>query len=876
MTQGQAQGALERREEGLWAGTARYEVLRRLGQGGMGVVYEAFDRERGQLVALKTLPRADAEGLYRLKQEFRALADVHHGNLVHLYELVASEGRVFFSMELVHGVDFTQYVRPGIQPDGLPPPSAVLTLAATGSRPDRAQASSGARVRATPVARSFCVDEERLRAALKQLVLGVVALHAAGKLHRDLKPSNVLVTPEGRVVILDFGVATELDAHASPHGPGGETVGTARYMAPEQVGGEGSPDRASDWYSVGVMLYEALVGSAPFVGPIDEVLTLKNLMDPIAPAASVDDVPEDLDDLCMALLNRDPARRPDGDEILRRLGVRSSSPPIPVASVDSTAAFIGREAQLRTLQTAFEEVRSGRSITVCVSGPSGMGKSTVVHHFLDEIARLGDAVVLRGRAYEREEVPYKAVDKVIDALSRYLLRLVESGDTVPHARAERELGRTPPMVQLPDDVGALARLFPVLQRLPDAGSCVEDPGDDPRQFRRRAFGALRATLASIASRETLVLFIDDAQWGDVDSAALLLDVLRPPQAPPLLLLMTHRDGDAAERSPFLAELRARWPDRAEMRDVAIGPLELDDARRLAIALLGSEDEIAERTARAVARESRGSPFLVEELVRTNRGIATEPGTTLAVATLDQMVSLRLERLPADALRLVEVVAVGGRPLTIAVAGAASGLTDKINEVVALACARRFTRTGLRDGHEVVESIHDRIRETVVSLLPSERLRGHHKELAIVLERSTDSDPEAVASHWIEAGHADRARRFARAAADQAYAALAYERAARLYARAIDLVDDPVDKAAMVTRRATALASAGRVAEAGPAFLEAAAYAEPVDALDLRRQAAEQFVQAADFDAANATLDQVLASIGLRLPASRGALIFLFL
>jgi hypothetical protein len=829
----------------------------------MGVVYEAFDRERGQLVALKTLPRIDANGIYRLKREFRAIADVHHDNLVHLHELVASDAGVFFSMELVHGVNFTQYIRrTSTLLESAPPPSAVVTLAATAGVGRGAHTSPSVRVRTTLASREFSVDTGRLRAALKQLVAGVLAIHAAGKLHRDLKPSNVLVTTEGRVVILDFGLATELAAaRVATAGGIRETVGTARYMAPEQLGGEGNRDPASDWYSVGVMLYEVLTGQPPFTGSLEDVLALKNIMDPIPPSESVDGVPPDLDDLCIALLSRDPRGRPDGGEISRRLGARSTSvPPKPVASVDAGAAFIGRETQLHALRTAFEGIRTGRSITVRISGPSGMGKSTMVHRFLDELVRNGEAVVLRGRVYEREEVPYKAVDTIIDALSAHLLHLSEAGAPV----------------ELPPDAGALARIFPVLRRVPEVGERHEEPAGDPRQFRRRAFAALRTIVASLASTQPLVLFIDDAHWGDVDSAALLLDLMCPPDAAAVLLLWTNRDDEGLDTSPFLAELRERWPKGAEVRDIVVGALELEDAHRLALALLGSDDELSQRTARAVACESQGSPFLIEELVRSNGGPASNPEQTLALVTLDRIVGQRLERLPPDALRLVEIVAVGGRPLTLPVVGAASGLEDKVSEVVAFACARRFTRIGVRDGRDVVESIHDRIRETVVSLLPEDKLRAYHERLAKVLEGRLESDPDAVALHWIEAGQADRATRFARAAADKAYAGLAYERAAHLYARAFELANDPAEKATLLARKADALASAGRVAEAGPAFLEAAAHAESVEALDLRRQAAEQFVFAARFDAANTTLGQVLASVGMRLPASRARLVFSFL
>src|SRR5271170_335461 len=162
-----------------WEGTDRYRVVRRIGEGAMGVVYEAFDRERGQTLALKTLPRFDPAALFRFKQEFRTLADVHHVNLVRLHELVATDSdRVFFSMELVRGVEFLAYLHTG----------------STARKPST-----------DPPKTASPVGVQRLRSALRQLAEAVQAVHAAGKLHRDIKPSNILVTAEGRVVLLDFG-----------------------------------------------------------------------------------------------------------------------------------------------------------------------------------------------------------------------------------------------------------------------------------------------------------------------------------------------------------------------------------------------------------------------------------------------------------------------------------------------------------------------------------------------------------------------------------------------------------------------------------------------------------------------------------------------
>jgi hypothetical protein len=115
----------DRAPEGNWRGTERYEIVRYLGRGGMGVVYEARDRESGQSVALKTLIHATPAALYLFKQEFRTLADVDHPNLVRLYEFVMTKSdRVFFTMELVHGTDFLSYVR-GPRARGEPPPGVT-------------------------------------------------------------------------------------------------------------------------------------------------------------------------------------------------------------------------------------------------------------------------------------------------------------------------------------------------------------------------------------------------------------------------------------------------------------------------------------------------------------------------------------------------------------------------------------------------------------------------------------------------------------------------------------------------------------------------------------------------------------------------------
>ncbi len=431
---------------------------------------------------------------------------------------------------------------------------------------------------------------------------------------------------------------------------------------------------------------------------------------------------------------------------------------------------------------------------------------------------------------------------------------------------------------LPQDVWALARLFPVLRRVPSIGSMEEQVVGDPNRMRRRAFFALRELVTSLSRRQPLVVFVDGVQWGDVDSATLLRELVRPPDAPPLLLLMTYRDGDA-QTSPFLIEMRTRWPPLAELRNLTIGPLQEGETRQLALTLLGNEDGRSQVNADAIALEARGSPFLVDELARSVSGphrIArsedTSPG--IATVTLEQMVKARLARLPARELRLLRVVAVAGRPLPISIAADAAGIRDDVDDAIGLVRARRFIRTGIRDGRETVEMIHDRIREMIVAKLSPRVVREHHRELARVLEASTDADPEAIAMHLIGAGERVRAATHAERAAEKAAEHLAFDRAVTLYELTLDtLPPSSPDMHRLRLRLAELLESAGRGAESAKVLLEEAPRASPSRRVDLERAAAEQLLTSGRIDEGAAVLHRVLDALGMRAPRTTASAVF---
>jgi serine/threonine protein kinase len=487
----------------------RYEIIRQLGQGGMGVVFEALDREQGVRVALKTVRQLTPDALFRFKGEFRLLQDMQHPNLVSLGELFEDDGQWFFTMELVQGVDLHRWVRCAVVPGAAAEEPAPDTIADAGSAvservTDRLEEHTQATrrlPRGAPSARLHTgFDEGRLRDAMRQLAAGLNALHRAGKVHRDVKPSNVLVTPAGRLVILDFGVVADMRADGDEEAA---VVGSLAYMSPEQSVGL-RVGAASDWYSMGVVLYEALTGVRPFPAglPGQEARQVP----PPPPRSRAPDVPEDLDTLCMALLRFQPEERPAPADILAALGAADLGDQgvITQSQVTQSMPFVGRVAERAELERAFADCRrAGAPIVAVLRGESGVGKSALARHFADGVVATRDALTLVGRCFERETVPYRAFDGIMDALCQHLLRL----DQVEAA------------LLLPPSIGLVARLFPVMRRVPAVRKAETGQGDvvDPQELRIRAFGALRELFTRLAARRDLLLLVDDFQWADADS-----------------------------------------------------------------------------------------------------------------------------------------------------------------------------------------------------------------------------------------------------------------------------------------------------------------------------------------------------------------------
>jgi eukaryotic-like serine/threonine-protein kinase len=786
----------------------RFEVRGTLGAGGAGTVYRAFDRQLQREVALKLLRQASGRDLYRFKREFRALADIVHPNLVALHEMHASDGDWYFTMELVEGVSFIDWVRPGKQ-----------------AGPQRARADIA----------EASLDVARLRAALVQLVDALLALHRAGKLHRDLKPSNVLVTGTGRVALLDFGLVLGL----AEGNPDRLAVGTPVYMSPEQASDQ-PLDEASDWYSVGAMLYEALTARRPFEGESEQVMTRKQTEEPRGPQQIATDVPDGLAKLCMLLLSSRPAERPSGAELLDALGAAPSPTTRGISRSFPPSAFVGRANEIAMLRSALADVRRG-GVTVLVKGKSGIGKSTLVRRFMREVA---DSVfIVEGRCFEREAVPFKMLDGVVDSLTAAVLRLLPSEiDAIA-----------------PRDLGSLVRMFPVLRRVPRFAELAgtSPVPVDPQELRRRGFRALKTTFAKLARIRPLVIFVDDVHWGDVDSTGFLADLLHGSE-PGVLVIIAHRPEDYLGIVAQLKRPPGGNARRGDVRDLEITGLSDDDAALL-VMQLAQEAQDPGRTETVIAAGG-GNPLVLTEMARAeslDRGMKIE-----------DVVREKMARLPPDVQSLLAVTSIAARPLPVEIAAHAAGIFGGLDEAAQLVTERLATLREV-DGATILHPAHDYVRAAVLASLDTETKAGWHEALAQAFEAVQGEDKldqQAVVEHWLAAGHPANAAHHAVGAALQAEEHLAFRRAAELYQ--ISLTFGPWDAAGqrdLLRRKAHALVCAGQLDEAAEVFEHAAQLLVDDDSIDLERLRVEALLRRGRLDEALPAAEKLLDQIGMRIP-----------
>ncbi|MBX3201389.1 MAG: AAA family ATPase [Labilithrix sp.] len=751
--------------------------MRRLGEGAFGVVEEAIDQERGLRVARKSLKRLGTEARMRFKSEFRALADLTHPNLPLFFELFTEGDDWFFTMEVVDGTPLDAWVRgPDVSSPGSVARSRTRSLVTHMSSVQDARDASSAEVGARTLAPIVDGAEPRLRSAIEQLRRVLSFLHARGYVHRDLKPSNVRVRADGRLVLLDFGLATRIGDVEE------RFVGTTAYAAPEQARRE-PVTAAVDAYALGAIVHELIVGRPPFPGSGMQVLLDKQVRPPPDIRSVVPTVPEDLAALVDGWLEPDPSAR------------------APVADVGSARGeiFVGRGRELGLLREAFGAVAEGDTRVVLVEGESGIGKSTLVEQALDAMReRCPEMTLFVGRPSPKERVPFNAFD------------------------------------------GALAR----------AGHATTKEGAGTQ--RTKVHRAVRAMLEMHATAAPLVVWIDDLQWADDDSLALLLSLLRPPQLRPALFVLSRRPVDeAAARDPAFVFPCAR-------QVISLAPLAPAEST-----LLARHFGLSSARSSSVATRSGGHPLFVKELCQWSSDARIE---------LDEVLLRRVGAAPELERQLLRLLAMSQTPL--GEARLARGVKASRGDVArALERLRRaqLVRVDPRGGVGY-RTYHDRIREVVAGMLTrEERLRVHEAILdALADDGAQEGDLHARLEHLFGAERAEEAAGVALRASARAAEVGAYRQAAVLLEEALRTGCVPPEEERTVrAKRIELLERAHCVVEAADEAMVVAELAsdDPAEADGYRMRAARHYLATGDLVRGRAVLAGLLERADVHMPAS---------
>jgi serine/threonine protein kinase/Tfp pilus assembly protein PilF len=294
-----------------------FKLLREIGRGGMGIVYEAEQLSLSRRVAVKVLPFAatlDAKQLQRFKSEARAAAHLHHGNIVPVYGVGCQRGVHYYAMQFIEGRTLAALIAEKRQQAGLPRAEHTQPSSAPApkSLPESAQPSVETVVHdagASATRQSAPVYFQTVARLGREAALALDHAHQLGVVHRDIKPSNLLLDTSGKLWLTDFGLARSPAEQALTLT--GELVGTLRYMSPEQAFAKrGLVDHRSDIYSLGVTLYEALTLEAAYpAGDREEVLRQIALNDPRPPRRLNPAIPVDLETIVLKAMAREPEQR---------------------------------------------------------------------------------------------------------------------------------------------------------------------------------------------------------------------------------------------------------------------------------------------------------------------------------------------------------------------------------------------------------------------------------------------------------------------------------------------------------------------------------------------------------------------------------------
>lgn len=541
-----------------------YRVDARIGQGGMGEVFRAFDTRLNRPVAVKVMRRgaAAAEHAHRFLREARAASALNHPNIVVIHEIgTTGSGDQYIVQEFIDGT--------------------TLRALLTGPMGGEQTVTIG-----------------------RQIARALAAAHGAGIVHRDIKPDNVMVRADGIVKVLDFGLARlagaaveDLATQTQVDTADGILLGTPAYLSPEQASGRAAGIEA-DVFAFGILLYEMLAGRRPFAGAGTLALLAAVLNEQPLPISHLNpSVPRALDDLVLAMLEKDPRRRPTIQEVDRQLAALAAPDGAAAAPASALAGrtTVGRDEERARLRRALLRASQGRSGIVAVTGEPGIGKTSLVDDFVAEIlAGQGRTIVARGRCSES-----------LAGADAYL-PVLEALDSLRHRSGGPSLG------------ALIKSLAPSWDAQIDTGSTETSGGETreapPAASQERMKRELAALLQEASRPQPVVWVIEDLHWADVSTVDVLSYLAGRFDGMRLLVVVTYRPSDMAMAKHPFQSMRRDLQSRGLLEEVPLGFLSSEDVARYLDGQFPGHAFPAEFAA-AVHARTEGSPLFMADLVR---------------------------------------------------------------------------------------------------------------------------------------------------------------------------------------------------------------------------------------------------------------------
>jgi hypothetical protein len=606
-------------------------------------------------------------------------------------------------------------------------------------------------------------------------VLAVV--HGEGFVHRDLKPANVIVGRDGRPILVDFGLAGTFTARGGREvlERGGELLGSIAYMAPEQLRGE-FVDARADLYALGCMLYEAMVGALPFDGSAAEVAEQVLATAPAPPSARGAAIDPDLERLILALLEKDPRRRPGyAIDVARGLAPAVGAPP-PAAGAPYLyrAGFTGRADALARLVARLDRALAGQAGCALLVGESGVGKTRLAMESTRAAAARGFTVVTG-------ECVADAGGAALRPLRPALQHL---------ARAARQTGADFCRRVLGAHASVLSVVDPALRGLPGLGDLPPAPPLPAAAARERLVRATRATLAAWGREAPVLVVLDDLQWTDEVTLEVMVGwATEAPRDSAVLLIATVRSEEEPDVLRGLAESPA-------LTRLPLARMERDAVGRIVGDML-AVDPAPPPLVAALHAHTEGNPFFVAEYLHTAvdggllhrdahgrwRAVGEDPAAFAALAlptSVQALIARRLQQLTPVARAAMGAAAVLGREFDPLLAARMAELGEA-EQAAALAALRAADMADAVAGGRW-RIAHDKLREVAYAALDPEQRRILHGRAAAGIEAlvATAPDPGAhfavLAHHHAAAGAEEQAIAYLGRAGEHSLATGALERA----------------------------------------------------------------------------------------------------